>query len=221
MKKSLLSLLIVFSVSVSSLCLSAESALTSDARLNAMRAEAQALVLVQSVLSWYVRTQGEESIFEQTYKGHEGLFTKENILYIDNFLKQHGGKLTDDEKLSLKFFRDYLVGEYIGLDTAHFDDEINNAEANARVKIDWIEGEIAYRDLSGLLDNEKDPDKRKAIQAAIASVWEKTLNPIHERLEQRQQELSKEVGYPNYVALSEEVRMVSLKDLIKFSQDYI
>ncbi|MEW5945272.1 MAG: hypothetical protein AB1742_03650 [bacterium] len=221
MRKTLFAAIVLFTLSAAAAPVRAKTVLETDERISAIREEAESLVLIQSVLSWYSRTQGEESILELTYRGHEGLFRKENALYIEKLLSEKGGELSGEERRALKFLRDYVAAEYIGLDTAHFDDEINNAEAEAKVTVDFMAGEIAYRDLNGLLDNEKDPDNRKKLQAAQASVWEKVLNPIHERMEERVRELAVEFGYSDYVAMSEELRWVNLKELIRVSQEYI
>ncbi|MFH1538594.1 MAG: hypothetical protein ABIH66_06520 [bacterium] len=198
----------------------AAGALDEDARLKAMREEAHALVLIQSILGWYVRTQGEESIFEQTYKGHEDLFTADNIKYVQKFIGDNPG-LTPDEKISLEFFRFYLTSEFMDINIAPLYDEVNNAEASATVKIEWIDNDVPYRDLDGMLNNEADAEKRKKLQAAMASVWENTLNPIHARIEEMVKQLAVEAGYPNYVAFSEQYRMVDLAKLIALSQEYI
>ncbi len=47
--------------------------------LAAMRAEAEALVLIQQTLQWYTATVGETSIQAETYLGHDRLFSKESI----------------------------------------------------------------------------------------------------------------------------------------------
>ena len=61
---------------------------------------------------------------------------------------------------------------------------------------------------------ENDPEKRQELQAAQAKVWQDVLNPIHAAAEEREQELSRQLGYESYVAISEEFREVDLKKLI-------
>lgn len=218
MRHKTLALVILLAISLAPR-LAAAGVLDDDKRIRAIREEAQALVHIQSILGWYVRTQGEESIFEETYRGHEDLFTADNIRHVGKIAKTKG--LSADETRALQFLRFYLTGEFIDRQLAGLYDEVNNAEAAAKVKIEWIDGDVAYRDLDGLLDNEADPEKRKALQTAVASVWENTLNPIHEKIEKRAQELSVQAGYSNYVEMSQEFRMVSLPALISMSQAYI
>src|ERR1700736_6104839 len=42
-------------------------------KIDALRDEARALVLVQGVLSWYTRIVGEPAIQAETYRGHDRL----------------------------------------------------------------------------------------------------------------------------------------------------
>ena len=55
--------------------------------VDSIRAEAQALVRVQSTLEWYVRTVGETPLRAQTYQGHERLFSPEAIATVAAALK--------------------------------------------------------------------------------------------------------------------------------------
>src|SRR5439155_1662098 len=59
-----------------------------------------------------------------------------------------------------------------------------------------------------------DASRREQIERARAGVWRDVLNPILERKEQRTQAAAKALGYRSYVALSEEARMVSIRDLL-------
>ena len=61
-----------------------------------IREEMKALYLVQSILGWYVRTNGERSVFEETYKGRESLFSKENVEFFNEYMKMEG--LSDDDR---------------------------------------------------------------------------------------------------------------------------
>lgn len=185
-----------------------------------VRDEMKAMYLVQGLLSWYTRTQGERSVFTESYKGHESLYTKKTIDMVNNILKNSKG-LSDDDKRAAQFMINSLTLEYVGIDTAHFDDEINNAEASATVKLDWLAEPTPYRQISVLMDQEKDPDKRQKIQAAQAQVWKDVLNPIYARQEARVQELAVELGYQGIVPISEQLRNVNLKDLIAKSQKLI
>ncbi len=183
-----------------------------------IREEAEALVAVQSILSWYSNCVGEKSVISESYKGHERLFSPEAIKTVGTAASR---SKNDDEKRALEFLRAYLITEHVALATAHFQDEIADAEANGMVAMVGMTGDVAYRDLDGLLDNEQDPEKRHAIQNLQSNFWRDVLNPIHERKTAEEHRIVDELGYPSYVALSEELRHVSLGDLTQMSGEFI
>jgi hypothetical protein len=73
---------------------------------------------------------------------------------------------------------------------------------------------VAYKQLDILSGNEKDAAHRAEIEKRRAEVWKATLNPILERKEAEAQALSRELGYPSYLALSADYRRVDLPSLI-------
>jgi hypothetical protein len=180
------------------------------ARLEALRKEAQALTLVQGVLGWYTRTVGEPAIAAETYQGHERLFSKESIALVDRALKQASG----DDQRALQFLKSYLAVEFLNQHTAHFDDEAENAQLKSTVKLSFAEKPVPYKQLELLAGQEADAKRRAEIESVRATVWRDTLNPILERKEAESQKLARELGYPSYVQLSEEYRMVELRPLI-------
>ena len=209
----------VFSLLIALGASGVSSAEIKDKKYVSMRDEVKSLYLVQSLLSWFTRTQGERSVFQESYKGHESLYTLDSIKYVDNLIGKGG--LSADDKRAAGFFRNSLTLEYVGLDTAHFDDEINNAEASATAKIDWLPDPVPYRQLIPLASQESDPEKRQKLQDAQAQIWKDVLNPIYARQEERVKELSKELGYKDYVSLSEKFREIDLKDFIARTQVFI
>ena len=183
-----------------------------------IRDEMKALYIVQSLLSWAERTQGERSVFEQSYKGHEDLFSKQSIAVVDKVLK---GKLSEDDRLAATFLKNALVLEFVALDTAHFGDEINNTETGATVQVPWEKEPVPYRQLDVLLDQEEDPARRVQLQELQAMVWKEKLNPIYEKEQKRVEALTRQLGYPSVVAISQALRNVDLKALIGTSQAII
>jgi hypothetical protein len=179
---------------------------------SALRDEARAVVLVQGVLGWYTTTVGEPSILAETYKGHDHLFSKASIAKVDAALRAPG--LSADQERALRFFKSYLAVEFLGLHTAHFDDEVANAELKATVRLSWMDKPVPYKQLETIASEENDRKRRAELESARAAVWRDTLNPILLRKEEASQALARQLGYPSYVALSEEYRLVDLKPLI-------
>ncbi len=183
-----------------------------------IRHTVSSLYTVQSLLSWFVRTQGERSVFAESYAGHEDLFSKKTIAKIASLMEDKS--LGDDDRRALQFMKNAMMLEYMALDTAHFDDEINNEEANATVTLDWEKKPVPYRQIHVLMAQETNPERRQKLQAAQARVWKESINPIYSRQEERLQELAKEIGYSDYVSLSEEYRHVDLKNLLAMSEKF-
>lgn len=214
MKLKVMSVVFVLSVVISSVLSSVPArAEIKDEKYIKMRTETKSLYIVQSLLSWFVRTRGERSVFQESYAGHEDLFSRASIAHLDKLLKDK--TLTADDRRAIQYMKNAFVMEYMALDTAHFDDEINNAEAEAKVDLDWEPQPVPYRQVPVMMAKEEDAERRQALQKAQAKVWKEVLNPIHARQEARLQELSRDLGYSDYVELSSEYRAVDLKSLIK------
>lgn len=180
--------------------------------VESIREEAQALVLIQNVLSWYTQSVGEPQITAETFKGHEHLFSRDSIAAVSRAL---GSKsLSADERRALEFLKAYLATEAMGQAIAHFDDEAQNAELTTTVRLSWIQEPVPYKQLEILSQDDPDPAHRAEIEKVTSEVWEKTLNPILERKEVAAQQVAKRLGYASYVALSEESRRVKLEPLI-------
>ena len=174
-----------------------------------LRNEARALVLIQGTLEWYTKTQGETSTQAETYIGHDRLFSKESITRVDKAAKASG--LTADERRAREFLKAYLTGEYLSQKTSVFDDEAQNAAIAAKVRLPGVAEPVPYKELDRMAADEKDAGRRGEIEKARAEVWRTVINPILERKEATARKLAREVGYPNYVAMSEEIRRGQLR----------
>src|SRR5436190_12299890 len=189
------------------------------AYVRALREEYRALGRIQAVLRWYVSTHGETSLNQLTYIGHDGLFRRSALEAIEA-ARQAGGLAANDAR-ALQFLRRTLTGEIVALATARFDDEYDDAEASASVELPWRDRPVAWRDLQNLIAQEPDAQRRRMAFAAMSAVRVKKLNPILERKEEAAQQAARETGYPDYVALSEELRQVKLDALLASGVAYV
>jgi hypothetical protein len=192
---------------------------SNDVFVQALREEYLALGRVQNVLRWYTSTQGETSLTQLTYVGHDRLFRKTALDAIS--LAQQKPGLAPNDRLALAFLRRSLTGEIVALATARFDDEYADAEAAATVSLPWKDKPVAYRDLQNLIAQEPDAERRQLAFAAENSVRVAKLNPILERKELAAQKAARESGFPDYVALSEELRQVKLDALLVSGVAYV
>jgi hypothetical protein len=187
--------------------------------VQALREEYQALGRIQAVLRWYAATQGETSLNQLTYVGHDRLFRKPALDAIAAV--EQKPDLAPNDALALTFLRRTLTGEIVSLATASFDDEYEDAEASATVTLPWKDKPVAYRDLQNLIAQEQQAERRQAAFAAMNSIRLSKLNPILERKEAAAQKAARETGFTDYVALSEELRQVKLDALLASGVAYV
>src|SRR5438067_484175 len=154
----------------------ARSTKESDAYVQSLREEYRALNHVQSLLGWYVATQGETSLQRLTYIGHDRLFHKTALDALDAARAESG--LPPNESLALQFLRRSLASETVGLAVVGFDDEYADTEAAATVTLPWKDKPVAFRDMSILIGQEPDPQRRQQAYAALTAVRVARLNPI-------------------------------------------
>ena len=187
--------------------------------VQALREEYQALGRIQATLRWYTSTQGETSLTQLTYVGHDRLFRKTALDALAS--AQQNAGLPGNEAMALAFLRRSLTGEIVLLATAKLDDEYADAEASATVTLPWKEKPVAYRDLQNLIAQEPDAERRQLAFAAMNAVRVSKLNPILERKEEAAQKAARETGFPDYVALSEDLRQVKLEALLASGVAYV
>ena len=197
----------------------ARSTKESDAYVQSLREEYRALNHVQSLLGWYVATQGETSLQRLTYIGHDRLFRKTALDAVAAARAESG--LPPNESLALQFLRRSLASETVGLAVVGFDDEYADTEAAATVTLPWKDKPVAFRDMSILIGQEPDPQRRQQAYAALTAVRVARLNPILVKKEEAAQKAARESGFADYVALSEELRAVKLDDLLVQGVAYV
>ena len=151
--------------------------------------------------------------------GRYRLFHKTALEAVASAERQQG--VAGNEALALRFLRRALTGEMVTLATAAFNDEFREAEAGATVSLPWRDRPVAYNDLSSLIAQESDAQKRAQAFAAMNAVRVRKLNPILERKEQAAQKAARETGFADYVALSEDLRSVKLDPLLASGVAYV
>ena len=77
--------------------------------VQALREEYQALGRIQAVLRWYTATQGETSLNQLTYLGHDRLFRKPSLDAISTLEQKPG--IAANDALALAFLRRALTSE--------------------------------------------------------------------------------------------------------------
>ena len=146
-------------------------------RIDSLRAQAEALIKEQSLMGWNSWAFGAESNQDSLYKANANLFTLENIKLVQRAEDEDQSEV---QKKRLRYFRRYLTTEYIDKEIAILKDRVSNIEAATTVRLEGKQ--IPYRQVAGLLANEKKQSHRAALYSAVDPVLD-TLNIIRTQIE--------------------------------------
>ena len=184
-------------------------------QIELIRQDADRLIKAQSEMGYASWTEGAVSNQDSLYKAYEHLFTKENIQVV----RQAEEKEKDPvEKKALSYLRLYLMGEYIAKQTAALYDQLENKQAQAKVKVNGKE--IPFRQIAVLISNEKDQSKRRQLYTAQDSFLD-SLNVIYGEMENFYHTQAKELGYNSYNEFAQDLKSVDLESFKPVVQDFL
>src|SRR2546427_435959 len=122
------------------------------------------------------------------------------------------------EPVEERYLLDFIAGGYLGNQTKAFAEQLAAAEAAATVT--WDERSVPYRQVPGMIANEADAVRRHALEQAHLDVLA-TFNPLREEHEKRVQHEARGFGYPDCVAMYDDLRALHLADLTEKMQAFI
>jgi hypothetical protein len=184
-------------------------------QIDNLRAEAERLVKAQALMGFNAWAYGTPSNQDSLYRQHEALFTKETI----ELARRTEGDETDPvQKKRFTYFRRYLTSEYIARHTAPLTDLVSNMEAAATVTVNGTS--VPYRNLGGLISNERDQTKREVLYRAADPVLD-SLNMVLARVEETTKRLAGELGYSSYTAMVEDLKGYSLTGLKPMAEEVL
>lgn len=117
-----------------------------------------------------------------------------------------------------RYLRDFIAGGHMGQQTKAISEKLAATEAAATVV--WDEVPIPYRQLPGMIANEADAPRRHAMEQCYLDVMA-TMNPLRDDRQKRAHLAAVALGYPDYVALFDDVRALHLADLTEKMQAFI
>lgn len=182
------------------------------AKVDSLRVQAEDLLKAQSLMGWNSWAFGAPSNQDSLYKANAGLFTADNIKLVQ---RVEQAETSTVQKKRLAYFLRYLGTEYISKQNAALADRVSNFEASATVS---FEGKsIPYRQVNSMLANEKSHRRRGGLYVATDPVLD-SLNIFQAQIEANSLHLAKELGYPSYNQMAQELRGFSLDDLKSTSE---
>lgn len=138
------------------------------------------------------------------YERHAGLFTREAIEGLRGMVRD---RADDGARALLEF----AVEGHIGAATRAAEAEIARREATLRLEVD---GErLAFREASSAQANEPDGERRARIEAAWLDVADAELNPLRRETLEQAHDLARDLGWPTYRAMCEELSGIDLRPL--------
>jgi hypothetical protein len=122
------------------------------------------------------------------------------------------------EPTEQRYVQDFIASGYLHNQTKEIAEQVAYAESTAAVE--WEERPVPYRDLPGRIANEADAVARHELERLHLEKMA-TFNPLLEEREKRMQRGARGFGYPDYVALFDDVRGLRIADLARQMQEFI
>lgn len=131
---------------------------------------------------------------EAIYDRHAELFTRDSV---ERLREERTGQLVE-----------FAVQGLIGRATKAESAELARREAALEIEVD---GErLPYRQSALIQANERDPDRRAALEAGRLEAGERELDPLLREALERSHALAKELGWPSMRAMCEELSGIDL-----------
>jgi hypothetical protein len=177
--------------------------------LQAYAAEAETFVGAMD-REYYLHFAGHKPELEiaPIYERHQGLFTPEAVGELRERLA--AAEPGDDERRT-RYLLELAVGGFMGEATKAEETALAEREATLEIAVDGRRE--AYRQASIWQANEDDPELRARIEEARLEVLDAELNPLHVEITTCSHELARELGWPSYRAMSEELKALDLAAL--------
>ncbi len=185
--------------------------------LDAYRAEAEEFVSALG-LAYYRHYAGLEDdlAVEEIYSRHARLFEVEAVHALR---EAAAGAPAGDEARALRALLDFAVEGCVGRATAGLDAELARREAMLGLEVD---GErLGFRESSIEQANEPDAERRARIEAARLEVTVRELDPLRTELLDVQRATARELGWPGYREMCDELKGLGLERLGRQAEDFL
>ena len=156
---------------------------------------------------YYLHFAGHKPEFEiePIYEQHARLFER---AVVDELRDRLEAAAPGDETRRARYLLELAVGGLLGNETKAEETEL--AEREAALEIEVGGERIAYRQSAVAQANEPDADRRAEIEQARQEALERELNPLHRQELERSHELARELGWPSYRAMYEELKQLDI-----------
>ena len=145
---------------------------------------------------YYLHLSGQKDdlAIEEIYERHADLFSREAV---DALRPLGNAKLLE-----------FAAEGHIGRECRSEEAELARREAELEIEVDGAS--MPFRQAAVAQANEPDPERRQAIEAARNEATAEHLNPLLREMLDRSHALSRELGWPNYRTMCEELSGIDL-----------
>ncbi len=151
------------------------------------------------------------------YEKYAELSTKE----LTDYLREQWVQAQGDERKRIMMLLERSTQNVIENYSRQLDDERLTTELNGVVRINQEEHTIPFRNSFVAMMNESNRERREAISSARDTFIAERLNPIYERALGRTYEAVDQLGYQNYVSMSETLSGTDLSALSQMSDMFL
>jgi hypothetical protein len=172
--------------------------------IDSLRIEAESFLRAQAAMGYNNWVAGASSNQDSLYRAHAGLFTRPAIDLVARAREEEPDTL---QRKRLAFLQRFLTLEYLSRATAPLTDRFTTYEGEARAT---VEGDtVLYRQLPGLMANEKSRARREQLYVAADPVLD-SLTLMAHGVQQTYSRLANELGYASYPVMVEQLKGFSL-----------
>jgi hypothetical protein len=159
---------------------------------------------------YYLHFAGHKPEFEieSIYKRHAGLFGRP---VVDELRERLATAAPGDETRRARYLLELAVGGLLGNETKA--EETALAEREAALEIEVAGERIPYRQSAVAQANEPDAGRRAEIEGARLDVLDRELNPLHRQTLERAHSLARELGWPSYREMYQDLKQIDLAAL--------
>lgn len=181
--------------------------------LDAYRAQAETFVAALGE-EHYRHFAGLKEAFEveAIYARHADLFTREAVARLRDQAGAAAARGADAGRRA-RMLLDFAVEGHLGLAAADLEARLAEREAALTLSVDGGGAPIPLREAPIAQASEPDRARRAAIEEARLEATETHLNPLHREALERTHATARELGWPSYRALCEELKGLDLARL--------
>ncbi|MCW3066513.1 MAG: hypothetical protein JWN32_3685 [Solirubrobacterales bacterium] len=153
---------------------------------------------------------------EAVYAGYGDLFTREAV---EELRTAAGGETRGDEARRRRYLLEFAVEGFLGQATRDVEAELARREASLQIHVDGMA--IGYREAAVAQATEADRQRRGALEDARNAAVADSLGPLYREAIETQHALARDLGWPSYRAMIEDVAALDLAALGRQTEGFL